>query len=93
VQAIRNRDGHSCLADATWTDQRQQAAPGHFRRLRGDDIVAADDPGDLSGETLRIQALDVRGLRRRLCRRGLDVENKTIAAAGDGGDVAVTAGT
>jgi NADPH:quinone reductase-like Zn-dependent oxidoreductase len=43
--------------------------------------------------SLRLQPLDLRGLRRRLRWRSLNVENKAIAAPRDGSDVAVPAGT
>src|SRR6266851_3161821 len=93
AQAICHSNGHGCLADAAWADQRQQAAPGRFRCQRDDDFVAANNSGDLSGKTLRLQSLEAGGLRRILCCRSLNVEDKAIAATWDGSDVAVPATT
>jgi hypothetical protein len=66
---------------------------GNFHCQHGDDVIPANYTGDLSGETLRIQSLGVRALGGRLRYRGLNVENKTIAAARDGSDVTIPART
>ncbi len=86
-QLMGRREGDRGLADAAWADDRDEAPLGQLRHQRGHDIAAPDHAAELSRKMARGLVF---GRRRRLSAVHLDDDrrHKTVAPAGDVGDVA-----